>query len=119
MKVLEQMRFGAAFSSFAAERKAFSRVPGVNSPRTGNADPRFLVWNSRSFARPNKKRINPMRKILVSLATLAGLLLLGACDHASSSIFDNNCTGNGAIENPDYCTGTLHPNAGPYAGHTE
>jgi hypothetical protein len=51
-----------------------------------------------------------MRKILLSLATLAGLLLTGACTEM------NNCTGNG-FENPDYCTGTLHPNAGPYAYH--
>jgi hypothetical protein len=45
---------------------------------------------------------------------LGSLALLAACDSASSTIFDNNCSGNGAIENPDYCTGTLHPNAGPY-----
>ena len=51
-----------------------------------------------------------MRKILVSMATLAGLMLLGACTEM------NNCTGNG-FENPEYCTGTLHPNAGPYAHH--
>lgn len=64
-----------------------------------------------------------MRKMLLSLATptvlLGSLLLLGACDHSSSHIFDGNCSGNGAIENPDYCTGVLHPNAGPYSGHTE
>jgi len=46
----------------------------------------------------------------------AASLLLGACDNASSTFFDNNCSGNAAIENPDYCTGTLHPNAGPWAG---
>jgi hypothetical protein len=63
-----------------------------------------------------------MRKMLLSLATLGSLLLLGACDHSSSSLFDGNCSGNGAIENPAYCTSTLHPNAGPYANgmmHTE
>ena len=64
-----------------------------------------------------------MRKMLLSLATpvlaLGGLLLLGACDHSSSSLFDGNCSGNGAIENSEYCTGVLHPNAGPYSGHTE
>ena len=54
-----------------------------------------------------------MRKILFSLVTLSGLLLLGACTSM------NSCTGNG-YANAEYCTGTLHPNAGPYAGgHTE
>ncbi|WP_395021964.1 hypothetical protein [Dongia sp.] len=48
-----------------------------------------------------------MRKML-SLAALLTLGLLGACTEM------NNCTGNG-FENPEYCTGTLHPNAGPYA----
>ena len=57
-----------------------------------------------------------MRKTLIHVALLGSLLsLLAACDNASSTIFDNNCSGNGAIENPDYCTGTLHPNAGPWA----
>ena len=64
-----------------------------------------------------------MRKTFFSLLTpaivLGGLLLLGACDHSTSHIFDGNCSGNGAIENPDWCTGTLHPNAGPYSGKTE
>ena len=62
-----------------------------------------------------------MRKLLLSFATLAALLALGACDHSSSHIFDGNCSGDGAIENPDWGTGTLHPNAGPYAAghHTE
>jgi hypothetical protein len=57
-----------------------------------------------------------MRKTLIHVALLGSLALLAACDNASSTIFDNNCSGNGAIENPDYCTGTLHPNAGPWAG---
>jgi hypothetical protein len=60
-----------------------------------------------------------MRKMLLSLATLGGLLLLGACDHSSSHIFDGNCSGDGMITNPDWCTGTLHPNAGPFSTHTE
>jgi hypothetical protein len=64
-----------------------------------------------------------MRKTLLSLATpalaLCGLLALSACDHSSSHLFDGNCSGNGGIENSEYCLGTLHPNAGPYAGHTE
>jgi hypothetical protein len=50
-----------------------------------------------------------MTKILLSLAAL-GLLALGGCTEM------NNCTGNG-FENPEYCTGTLHPNAGPYTFH--
>jgi len=49
-----------------------------------------------------------MRKIVLSLAALAGLALLGGCTSW------NNCSGNG-FANKDYCTGTLHPNAGPYA----
>jgi hypothetical protein len=53
-----------------------------------------------------------MRKTLLCLATLGGLMLLGACTTM------NNCSGNG-YANPGYCTGTLHPNAGPYAGTTE
>lgn len=60
-------------------------------------------------------RIAHTRKILIHVAMLGSLLLLGACDAASSHVFDNNCSGNGMIENPDYCTGTLHPNAGPWA----
>jgi hypothetical protein len=51
-----------------------------------------------------------MRNTLLSLAALAGLLLTGACTEL------NNCSGNG-YANPEYCTGTLHPNAGPYAYH--
>ena len=62
-------------------------------------------------------RIAPTRKTLIHVAMLGTLLLLGACDNATSTVFDNNCSGNAMITNPDYCTGTLHPNAGPYAGH--
>jgi len=51
-----------------------------------------------------------MRKMFLTLAALFTLALLGACTEM------NNCTGNG-FENPEYCTGTLHPNAGPYAYH--
>ena len=55
-----------------------------------------------------------MRKTLIHVAVLGSLLLLGACGSASS-VFDNNCSGNAMIHNPDYCTGTLYPNAGPWA----
>jgi len=54
------------------------------------------------------------RRTLLPVALLTSLLTLGAC--SESSVFDTNCSGNGAIENPDYCTGTLHPNAGPWSG---
>lgn len=55
-----------------------------------------------------------MRKTFIHLTVLGSMLLLSAC--AGSMIFDTNCSGNGAIQNPDYCTKTLHPNAGPWAG---
>jgi hypothetical protein len=55
-----------------------------------------------------------MRKTLIHVAMLGSLLMLGAC--SASSLFDTNCSGNGMIENPGYCTSTLHPNAGPWAG---
>ena len=51
-----------------------------------------------------------MRKMLLSLTALAALLALGACTSM------NNCSGNG-YANAQYCTGTLHPHAGPYAAH--
>ena len=54
-----------------------------------------------------------MRKTLIQIAVLGTMLLLGAC--SEGTMFDTNCSGNGAIKNPDYCTGTLHPNAGPWA----
>jgi hypothetical protein len=28
---------------------------------------------------------------------------------------DNNCTGNGYIQNADWCKNKLHPSMGPYA----
>jgi hypothetical protein len=55
-----------------------------------------------------------MHKTLINLAVLGGLLLLGAC--ADSRLFDTNCSGNGKISNPQYCTKDLHPVAGPWAG---
>ena len=50
-----------------------------------------------------------MKKTIIQLTLLGTLLLLGACTSM------NNCSGNG-YANAEYCTGTLHPNAGPYAG---
>jgi hypothetical protein len=47
------------------------------------------------------------------LILVAGLLLLTAC--AESRIFDTNCSGNGMITNVGYCTGNLHPYAGPWS----
>ena len=55
-----------------------------------------------------------MKTPIVKLTLLGGLLLLGACS-ADSKLFDNNCTGHAMVENPNYCSGTLHPNAGPWA----
>ena len=51
---------------------------------------------------------------IVKLTLLGALLLLGACS-SDGKLFDNNCTGHATFENPAYCTGTLHPNAGPWA----
>jgi hypothetical protein len=47
--------------------------------------------------------------MILCLAAL-GVLAITGCTSM------NNCSGNGWA-NPDYCTGTLHPNAGPYASH--
>ncbi|WP_374308912.1 hypothetical protein [Dongia sp.] len=47
------------------------------------------------------------------LILVGALLLLTAC--AESRIFDTNCSGNGMITNADYCTGNLHPYAGPWS----
>jgi hypothetical protein len=103
-------------SGIAAGRKAFFSPPLCKICRSeGTQFPISLFWDSRSIEAREQKRIKPMRKMLLSLAALGGLLLLGACDHSSSSLFDGNCSGNGGIVNPAYCTGTLHPNAGPYA----
>ena len=57
-----------------------------------------------------------MKKSLLTLTIMGAMLLLAGCDFASNRLVDNNCSGNGMIENPSYCTGVLHPNAGPYAG---
>jgi hypothetical protein len=56
-----------------------------------------------------------MRKIFIHLTVLGSMLLLSACS-AGSGMFDNSCTGAGGMVNADYCTKTLHPNAGPWAG---
>jgi hypothetical protein len=57
-----------------------------------------------------------MKKSLLMLTAMGMLLMTAACDFSSSRVFDNNCSGNAMIENPGYCTGNFHPNAGPYAG---
>jgi outer membrane protein assembly factor BamE (lipoprotein component of BamABCDE complex) len=59
-----------------------------------------------------------MKKSRLTLTVMAALLLLAACDFSSNRMVDNNCScsGNGMIKNPAYCTGVLHPNAGPYTG---
>lgn len=55
-----------------------------------------------------------MKKSLLMLTMMGALLMVAACD-SSSRIFDNNCSGNAMIENPSYCTGSFHANAGPFA----
>jgi hypothetical protein len=55
-----------------------------------------------------------MKKSLLMLTAMGLLLVVAACD-SSSRIFDNNCSGNSMIENPGYCTGNFHANAGPFA----
>ena len=47
------------------------------------------------------------------LILAVSLLLLAAC--SESRLFDTNCSGNGMITNGGYCTGTLHPYAGPWS----
>jgi len=61
------------------------------------------------MSNPTENGSRIMKKIILPFALLGSLLLLGACTTM------NNCTGNG-YANAGYCTGTLHPNAGPYAG---
>ena len=57
-----------------------------------------------------------MRKKILTLAVLGGALLLAGCAEdlrgAQNLMVDNNCSGNGH-QNDNYCTGTLHPIAGP------
>ena len=50
-----------------------------------------------------------MRKMILCFAALSVVALTGCTSM-------NNCTGNG-YANEEYCVGTLHPNAGPYAAH--
>jgi hypothetical protein len=54
-----------------------------------------------------------MCKTLIKIAVFSGLLLMSAC--AADKVFDNNCSGDGFISNPTYCTDIFHPNAGPWA----
>src|SRR3954447_22379753 len=106
----------AAFSSFAGGKEGFFRGRcGVKSDRAGNAGPVLtvgLVKFTSGWTRPMKQTAKQKATALVLPLALLGGLLVSACTGT------NNCTGNG-WENPDYCTGTLHPNAGPYAGKTE
>jgi hypothetical protein len=62
-------------------------------------------------------------KHLTLLAMLAGAVLVAGCTASTSGIslsesklIDNNCSGNGWITNEAWCTDTLHPAAGPWAG---
>ena len=53
-------------------------------------------------------------KLYKALVLLLGLGVLAGCD-SSSSIFDNNCSGDGFITNVNHCKNDLHPSAGPWA----
>jgi hypothetical protein len=62
-------------------------------------------------------------KHLTVLAMLAGAVLMAGCTASTdgvslseSKFIDNNCSGNGWITNDAWCTDTLHPSAGPWAG---
>ncbi|HEY3147546.1 MAG TPA: hypothetical protein VGJ75_14410, partial [Dongiaceae bacterium] len=59
---------------------------------------------------------------LTAIAIILGATLLAGCtvskEGTSLSEFkwiDNNCTGNGYVQNPDWCRNKLHPSMGPYA----
>jgi hypothetical protein len=59
---------------------------------------------------------------LTAVAIVLGAMLLAGCtvskEGASLSEFkwiDNNCTGNGYIKNPSWCTNDFHASMGPYA----
>jgi hypothetical protein len=58
-----------------------------------------------------------MRKKILTLAMLGGAMLLAGCADdlrgQQNLMVDNNCSGNGH-QNESYCTGSLHPYAGPY-----
>lgn len=53
----------------------------------------------------------------IKLALCAGVLMLAAACTSESSLFDNNCSGNGGIASDDYCYNTLQPYAGPWSTH--
>jgi hypothetical protein len=60
---------------------------------------------------------------LTMLAVILGATLLASCSVSKEGVslseykwIDNNCTGNGFIQNPNWCADTLHPSMGPYAG---
>jgi len=57
-----------------------------------------------------------MHKKILTLAILGGALMLAGCAEdlrgAQNLMVDNNCSGDGH-QNDSYCTGTLHPIAGP------
>ncbi|HWA50808.1 MAG TPA: hypothetical protein VG742_21250 [Dongiaceae bacterium] len=62
-------------------------------------------------------------KHMTVLAMLAGAMLIAGCTASTegvslseSKFIDNNCSGNGWITNEAWCTDSLHPSAGPWAG---
>lgn len=58
-----------------------------------------------------------MMKKILTLAVLGGAMMMAGCTEdmrgSPNLMVDNNCSGNGH-EYDAYCTGTLHPVAGPY-----
>jgi hypothetical protein len=57
-----------------------------------------------------------MHRKILTLAVLGGAVMMAGCAEdlrgAQNLMADNNCSGNGAV-NGAYCTGVLHPVAGP------
>jgi hypothetical protein len=59
---------------------------------------------------------------LIAMAIILGTTLLAGCSVSQEGVsmsefkwIDNNCTGNGFIKNPDWCSKDFHASMGPYA----
>jgi hypothetical protein len=92
------------------KEKPFCQGPGVKfTAREGTHFPAGLLGSRvPTWDNKNRRRKKAMRTLILCLAAISVLAITGC-----TSL--NNCSGNG-YANPGYCTGTLHPNAGPYAG---
>ena len=60
---------------------------------------------------------------LTVTAIILGVALLAGCSVSQEGVslsefkwVDNNCTGNGLLKNPDWCSGSFGASMGPYAG---